>query len=193
MGNWFLSAIEMLEKEFYEVNKEILIHQIPSEKGYGDLSQIKASLSNTSYKSIDDALATLKDKIKENSWENDGKLEIKNLKVKYLPSLDYVLRGVSVSINPGESIGVVGRTGAGKSTLFKTVAGVFEEYKGSIKIGGKELGEIELKQLRRSISIVPQDPHIFNDSIRTNLDPTGIHSDEKIIKILEEIKLWNRF
>ena len=184
-GNWFLRDVGDLEKQLYEVNKEMAIQEIPAENGYKNLEELKKELSEGTF--------DLKKAIERETWKNDGKIEIDNLKVKYLPSLDYVLRGLTVTVRTGESVGIVGRTGAGKSTLFKALAGTFEDYKGSIKIGGVELKDIELKSLRRSISIVPQDPYLFNDKIKANVDPTGVQSDERIIEILKDVQLWEKF
>jgi ATP-binding cassette subfamily C (CFTR/MRP) protein 1 len=88
-----------------------------------------------------------------------------------------VLKGLNFDINPGEKIGIVGRTGAGKSTICLALCRIIEAYSGCIKIDGVDIAEIELAHLRKMITIIPQDPTIFEGTLKFNLDPTEQASD----------------
>ncbi|EGT36872.1 hypothetical protein CAEBREN_28213 [Caenorhabditis brenneri] len=105
------------------------------------------------------------------SWPQQGEIIIKNLSLRYRSELELVLRGISVTINPGEKIGIVGRTGAGKSSLTLALFRMIEAEVGSIEIDGVDISELDLKQLRSRLTIVPQDPVCFSGSLRMNLDP----------------------
>jgi ATP-binding cassette subfamily C (CFTR/MRP) protein 1 len=80
--------------------------------------------------------------------------------------LDWVLKNLTLKIQGGTKVGIVGRTGAGKSTLMSAIYKTFENYKGEILIDGREISSIDLKVLRKSITIIPQDPHLFEDTLR---------------------------
>ena len=94
-----------------------------------------------------------------------------------------------MSIKPGEKVGVVGRTGAGKSSLISALFRIRNLYEGSIRIGNQDIGDIELGKLRQSLSIIPQSPTLLTDTIRGNVDQSGQLSDEKIWKALRQVKL----
>ncbi|VDI22202.1 Hypothetical predicted protein [Mytilus galloprovincialis] len=118
-------------------------------------------------------------------WPANGEIEFLNYKTCYREGLDLVLRGVSCNIKPGEKIGVVGRTGAGKSSLTMALYRLIERVDGCIKIDGLDIAAIGLHDLRSKISILPQDPVIFSESLRTNLDPSSKFTDAQIWKALE--------
>lgn len=96
----------------------------------------------------------------------NGFIEFENVKLKYRPDLDFVLKGVSLKILPREKIGVVGRTGAGKSSLMLALFRLVESAEGSIKIDGIDISKIGLTDLRSKMSIIPQDPTLFTGTIR---------------------------
>ena len=143
----------------------------------------------------DGVLPPIKKTLKPNGqvWPSSGDISIKGLKVKYRPGLPEVLKGLTLTIKHGTKVGIVGRTGAGKSTLLSCLYRHFEEYSGEVVIDGRELRDIDLKELRSNITIIPQDPYIFQDSVKVNLDPMGHRTDTELENILKEINLWEKF
>ncbi|KAG2348012.1 ABC protein [Suillus weaverae] len=113
-------------------------------------------------------------------WPEHGAVEFNDVKMAYRPGLPNVLRGISVKISGGEKIGIVGRTGAGKSSLMLALFRIVEVSGGSITIDGIDISTIGLKDLRSKISIIPQDPLLFSGTIRSNLDPFSQHSDAEL-------------
>ncbi|KAG2147644.1 ABC protein [Suillus clintonianus] len=113
-------------------------------------------------------------------WPEHGAVEFKDVKMAYRPGLPNVLMGISVKVEGGEKIGVVGRTGAGKSSLMLALFRIVELSGGSITVDGVDISTIGLKDLRSRISIIPQDPLLFSGTIRSNLDPFSQHSDAKL-------------
>ncbi|KAL6591713.1 P-loop containing nucleoside triphosphate hydrolase protein [Neocallimastix sp. 'constans'] len=125
-------------------------------------------------------------------WPKQGKIEIKDLTMKYAPHLPPVLNNISLNIQANEKIGVVGRTGAGKSSIVMTLFRLVEPETGSsIKIDDVSIMDIKLCDLRRRISIIPQDPILFSGTIRFNMDPFDEHSDQEIWTALEHAGLKN--
>jgi len=122
-------------------------------------------------------------------WPEHGCIEIRDLVIKYRDDLDPVLRGISCSIKAGEKIGVVGRTGAGKSTLTNALFRLIEPTSGSIFIDNIDISQIGLDVLRSRLSIVPQNPVLFSGTIRSNLDPFSRHSDEEIWQTVGQVHL----
>lgn len=120
-------------------------------------------------------------------------IDIKNLRVRYNEDSDYILNGVDLCIQKNQKVCLIGRTGCGKSTLFKAICGYFEDFKGKIFIKGKELREFNVKELRKSMSIILQEGFIFSGKLRDNLDPKDNLEDFEIIKALEKVKIWDKF
>ncbi|KIK99142.1 hypothetical protein PAXRUDRAFT_132675 [Paxillus rubicundulus Ve08.2h10] len=113
-------------------------------------------------------------------WPSQGAIEFKDVKMSYRPGLPLILKGISLNIKGGEKIGVVGRTGAGKSSLMLVLYRIVELSGGSIVLDGIDVSTIGLKDLRTKISIIPQDPLLFDGTIRSNLDPFNRYDDAKL-------------
>ncbi|KFO89418.1 Canalicular multispecific organic anion transporter 2, partial [Buceros rhinoceros silvestris] len=118
-------------------------------------------------------------------WPSRGELEFVNYSVRYRKGLDLVLKGLNLQVHGGEKIGIVGRTGAGKSSMTLCLFRILEAAKGEIKIDGVKISEIGLHDLRSRLTIIPQDPVLFSGTLRMNLDPLNKYSDEEIWKALE--------
>ncbi len=148
------------------------------------------------------------------NWPARGAIEFRNVRMRYRPELELVLRGVSASVRAGEKIGIVGRTGAGKSSLMvalfricelsgggenegdvdgalsKSGDGSSATDGGSILIDGIDIAHLPLRALRSRLSIIPQDPVLFSGTLRYNLDPFGERSDAELVDALRRVHLW---
>lgn len=110
------------------------------------------------------------------NWPSQGAIEIKDLVVSYRPELPPVLKGITVTVKPGERIGIVGRTGAGKSTITSCLFRLIEATSGNILIDGVDIGKIGLHDLRSKLAIIPQDPILFSGTVRY----VGVECAERI-------------
>ncbi|KRF85626.1 multidrug resistance-associated protein 1 isoform X10 [Drosophila virilis] len=125
------------------------------------------------------------DKKKPKNWPEDGRVEFKDFQVRYREGLELVLRGVSFNISGGQKVGIVGRTGAGKSSLTLALFRIIESAGGKILIDGIDIATMGLHMLRSRLTIIPQDPVLFSGSLRSNLDPFEVKTDDEIWKALE--------
>lgn len=118
-----------------------------------------------------------------------GKIEFRNVTAKYPMKKDKVLSNLSFTINPGEKIGVVGRTGAGKTSLIKLFWRCLDACEGEILIDSKNIMECDLKQLRSEMDVVSQETSLFEGTLRENLDPNSNgQNDSTLLEILSELK-----
>ena len=104
-------------------------------------------------------------------WPNNGRIQLKDIYMRYRENLPLVLNGLTFTVNAGEKIGIIGRTGAGKSSLFRTLLRLIETERGNIYIDDINISSVPLQTLRSKISIIPQAPVLFSGNIRFNLDP----------------------
>ncbi|KAF8667685.1 ABC transporter [Rhizoctonia solani] len=132
------------------------------------------------------------DKEPPTSWPESGAVELKDVVMSYRPGLPAVLRGLSMRIQGGEKIGIVGRTGAGKSSIMVALYRMVELTSGSISLDGVDISQIGLHTLRDRIAIIPQDPLLFSGTIRSNLDPFGVYDDARLWDALKRAYLVDR-
>ncbi|KAI1767485.1 P-loop containing nucleoside triphosphate hydrolase protein [Hypoxylon sp. FL1150] len=125
----------------------------------------------------------------DENWPAHGGVEFIGYTTRYRKELDPVLKNVTFKIEPREKVGIVGRTGAGKSSLTLAIFRALEAESGKILIDGIDIGMIGLQDLREAITIVPQDPTLFTGTIRTNLDPFNLYTDEEIFAALRKVRL----
>ncbi|XP_036143536.1 multidrug resistance-associated protein 4-like isoform X2 [Monomorium pharaonis] len=124
------------------------------------------------------------------TWPPTGQLCLKNVSMKYNEDDPPVLKNLNVIIEPGWKVGVVGRTGAGKSSLISALFRLFNEgLEGEIKIDGRDTSTVGLSELRSKISIIPQEPVLFSESLRYNLDPFNQYDDMKLWEVLRQVEL----
>lgn len=123
------------------------------------------------------------------NWPSQGAIQFVNYSTRYRSDLEPVLRNVTFNVNAGERVGIVGRTGAGKSSLALALFRGLEAEEGKVIIDDIDIGLIGLQDLRESITIVPQDPTLFTGTLRSNLDPFGLFTDEEIFDTLRRVQL----
>ncbi|KAI0547309.1 P-loop containing nucleoside triphosphate hydrolase protein [Xylaria curta] len=123
------------------------------------------------------------------SWPEKGEIVFDNVEMRYRANLPLVLKGLSIHVGGGERIGIIGRTGAGKSSIMSTLFRLVEISGGHITIDGIDIATIGLHDLRSRLAIIPQDPTLFHGTVRSNLDPFSEHSDLELWSALRQADL----
>ncbi|KAM9792208.1 ATP-binding cassette sub-family C member 10 [Neosynchiropus ocellatus] len=123
------------------------------------------------------------------SWPEQGRLDFCDVVLVYRDGLPNALDGVSLAVRPGEKVGIVGRTGSGKSSLFQALFRMVELNGGRILLDGVDISSVGLAQLRSRLAIIPQDPFLFSGTVRENLDPCGRHGDQQLQGVLDQCHL----
>ncbi|XP_070381871.1 multidrug resistance-associated protein 1-like isoform X3 [Dermacentor albipictus] len=126
-------------------------------------------------------------------WPQEGAVQFVNFSTRYRKDLDLVLRHINLEIQPSEKVGVVGRTGSGKSSLTLSMFRILEPAEGDIVIDGVAISRIGLHDLRSKITIIPQEPILFCGSLRLNLDPKGERTDDQVWAALNKAHLSTFF
>ena len=126
---------------------------------------------------------------KETTFISEGKIVFNDYNAKYRPNTPLVLKNISFEIKPREKLGVVGRTGSGKSTLCLSLFRLIEANSGNIFIDGIDISQIGLETLRNNLTIIPQEPILIEGTLRENVDPTNSYTDKEIINMLSEVGL----
>ncbi|KAL7790898.1 P-loop containing nucleoside triphosphate hydrolase protein [Trichoderma ceciliae] len=124
-------------------------------------------------------------------WPAQGSLEFVNLSVQYDATANPVLQNISLVIHPGEKLGLVGRSGSGKSSLIQALFRMANITAGQILIDGQDIARVPKPLIRQKLSCLTQDPFLFTNTIRFNADPLGVHSDEAIVSALQRAAIWD--
>jgi ABC-type multidrug transport system fused ATPase/permease subunit len=123
------------------------------------------------------------------SWPANDKIEVRDLNVAYAPELPLVLRDISFTVEAGQRVGIVGRTGSGKSSLILTLLRLLEIRSGTITIDGIDISKVKVHDLRSRISFIPQDPVLFSGTVRSNLNYASNISDSILEDALRRVHL----
>lgn len=125
----------------------------------------------------------------EASWPSQGKIAFKDVEMRYRPNTETVLRGLNFEVTAGHKVGVVGRTGAGKSSLSMALTRIVELKSGAIEIDDVDVSKLGISDLRNAITMIPQDPIMFTSTLRYNLDPFEESTDERITELVKKAGL----
>uniref|UniRef100_A0A8C2MSJ9 ATP-binding cassette sub-family C member 10 n=1 Tax=Cricetulus griseus TaxID=10029 RepID=A0A8C2MSJ9_CRIGR len=122
-------------------------------------------------------------------WLTQGSVEFQDVVLVYRPGLPNALDRVTFRVKPGEKLGIVGRTGSGKSSLFLVLFRLLEPSAGRVLLDGVDTSQLELAELRSQLAVIPQEPFLFSGTVRENLDPQGLHEDRALWQALEQCHL----
>jgi ABC-type multidrug transport system fused ATPase/permease subunit len=125
----------------------------------------------------------------DDHWPKSGALEFKNVSLRYADHLPMVLKKVSFKIESGSRVGLIGRTGSGKSTIFQSVYRFVDIAEGEILLDGESIHQIPLKRVRKSLAVIPQDPALFMGTLRSNIDRYNQVTDEEVWNVLKKVSL----
>ena len=126
----------------------------------------------------------------DENWSKRGNIEFINYYASYRPNTPEILKNINLKIESGEKIGIVGKTGSGKSSLINALSRIIEPKSGNIIIDDVDIQNITLKILREKISILPQESFLIESNLRDNIDPLNKYADEDILKIIEDLRLF---
>ena len=140
---------------------------------------------------ISDKNTVKNEELIKNFWPKNGQIVFDKYNTSYRKDTPIILKNINYTFKGKEKIGIIGRTGSGKSSIVLAIARIIEPKSGNIIIDGIDSQKINLDFLRERLSIVPQDPFIFEGTLRDNIDPLKKYSDEKILNILEDFCLFN--
>lgn len=163
---WGMRQTVELENQMTSIERVLEYVQIPPEPSYETESAVNLPAN----------------------WPSAGQLHFKDLRLRYSEHGHYVLKGLSFTIRPKEKVGIVGRTGAGKSSVVQAIFRLALN-EGLIEIDGYDIARLGLQDLRSRISIIPQDPVLFSGTLRYNLDPFEHQPDDELWQALDAVKL----
>ena len=127
------------------------------------------------------------DQLIQENWPQSGEIEFRNYSVRYRPGTEIVLKKINFHIQPGEKVGICGRTGSGKSTICLCLFRILEATEGSIFIDNVDIATIGLDLLRSNLTIIPQDPCLLEGTLKYNIDPFNKTKNEDIVQTLKDI------
>ena len=149
------------------------------------MTKMERSLSYT--KIISERSQTLTSDLTLRDWPSKGEILFENYNVKYRNDTEIVLKNINFHLKPGEHLGIVGRTGSGKSTISLCLFRILEAFSGKIYIDGVDISKVGLKKLRESLTIIPQDSTLMDGTLRYNIDPVGNYTDKEITEVMKKI------
>ena len=149
------------------------------------MTKMERSLSYT--KIISERPQQLTSDLSLRNWPSKGEIRFENFNVKYRNDTEIVLKNINFCLKSGEHLGVVGRTGSGKSTISLCLFRILEAFSGKIYIDGVDISKVGLQKLRESITIIPQDSTLMDGTLRYNIDPIKAYSDKEIIHVMQKI------
>ncbi|WP_186643663.1 ATP-binding cassette domain-containing protein [Fluviispira vulneris] len=164
---WLTRSLSMIDSKMVSVERVIEYKNLPSE-------HIQFSHASEAIKA---------------DWPKYGEIIIENIQASYRKDLPIVLKNLNLKFEAGKKTGVIGRTGAGKSTLFQAFFRMLYLHTGKIIIDGIDITQISLEDARKVFAIVPQEPHLFSGTLKYNLDRTGKYSEEQMWEALKEVQL----
>ena len=129
--------------------------------------------------------------IKDKFFPKEGKIEFINFSAKYRPFTPVILKNINLKINQCERVGIIGRTGSGKTSLINSIFRIIEGFEGKILIDDIDINKLNLDFLRQNLTIVTQEPFLLEGTLRENIDPLNLHSEKEIIEILDSFCLFN--
>jgi ABC-type multidrug transport system fused ATPase/permease subunit len=167
--NWGIRILSDLESRMTSIERIRFMTEIPSELPVQKFPEV--------------SLPT--------QWPNEGSITFDQIVARYDDHLPDVVKGLSVHIPGGSHVGVIGRTGAGKSTLFQLLYRFINPQSGKILIDGIDIASIDLFSLRSKLAVIPQDPILFMGTLRSNLDPYSKKTDEEVWLVIKSIGLYS--
>ncbi|HEU4962494.1 MAG TPA: ATP-binding cassette domain-containing protein [Bacilli bacterium] len=181
--NWSARTFAMVEGNLTSVERLMHLTELPNEETVFQKRKVNRLEHDEQV-----ASATEIDCDTKPGHERKGaSIEFDSTYVRYAANLPDVLKNVSFRIEPGSQVGIIGRTGSGKSTILQSLVGMAEVSSGDILIDGVPIHALPLKKLRQLVAVVPQEPFLLNGTIRMNLDPTGQHTDERLMEVVTQV------
>ncbi len=165
--NWAIRIFSEIEARLTSVERLSFISNLPPEEAVISPDWVPAKILN-------------------------GTVEFRDVWARYAPHLPFVLRGISFKIKSGERVGIIGRTGSGKSTIFQALYRFIELDRGEILLGNLRINQMSRYELRKKLAIIPQDPILFKGSLRANLDRYHEFTDSEILRALERAALGDK-
>jgi ABC-type multidrug transport system fused ATPase/permease subunit len=138
----------------------------------------------------EDALVLPTDKNLLN-WPSAGHIKFNNVEMKYREELEPAVKDITFEIEPGMKVGIVGRTGAGKSSILQSLFRLIDLSNGTVEIDGVNIKSVGLHTLRTKIGYIPQQPFLFSGTVTENLDPFKLRTEEEIVSVLKKTYLWD--
>lgn len=171
---------------FNQLLAELITAWTSLETSIGAVSRVSSFVKETTPETQPNELPSVPE-----DWPANGAVDIQRISASYTPDSASILSDISISIRPGEKVGICGRSGSGKSSLFLVLLRLLDQSTGSIRIDGIPLEEVNREMIRSRLNVLPQDPVILPGSLRFNMDPWATSSDESIGAALRRVGLWD--